>query len=148
MRLAAASALVLIGALPCTVAGCRRGAADAERLIDTGLARVPLIAVRPLASGDGPRPRFGEMVHLNLVTRLPDGTTVRDTRADGELESFPMGRRATIQGLELVVSEMRVGDRMEARIPWQVAYGAAGAEGIPSRSDLICDVELVEIRSD
>lgn len=129
----------------CAATGC--AGAGGERTIDTGLVRVPLITVRTLERGRGSSPSFGDTVVVHVKARLPDGRTIIDTRAEGQAESFLMGRRDAIPGLELVVAEMHVGERCEARIPWQVAYGAAGTQVVPPRSDVTCEVELVQIRS-
>jgi len=118
-----------------------------EHQIDTGLQRVPPITVRTLEEGRGSSPKFGDTVVVHLRELLEDGHVLRDTRAEGRAESFAMGRQSAFPGLELVVAEMRVGERCEARIPWQVAYGDVGNGAIPSRANLVCEIELVQIRS-
>jgi peptidylprolyl isomerase len=60
-----------------------------------------------------------------------------------------MGR--LIPGFDYGVTGMRVGGKRRLFIPWQIAYGTRSIPdrpdhpGIPAKSDLIFDVELVEV---
>ena len=64
--------------------------------------------------------------------------------------AFPQGMGKLIPGFDQGVSGMHVGGKRRIFIPWQLAYGTrdmpgpAGKPGIPSKSDLIFDVELVD----
>lgn len=65
---------------------------------------------------------------------------------------FPQGLGDIIPGFNFGVEGMRVGGKRRLFIPWQMAYGMhtipdRGPEhpGIPAKSDLIFDVELVEV---
>jgi peptidylprolyl isomerase len=40
---------------------------------------------------------------------------------------------------------MKIGGKRRLFIPWQLAYGAQGRPGIPPKSDLIFDVELLDV---
>jgi peptidylprolyl isomerase len=66
--------------------------------------------------------------------------------------SFPQGMGRLIPGFDQGFYGMKVGGKRRIFIPWQLAYGThempgRGAEhpGIPAKSDLIFDVELVEM---
>jgi peptidylprolyl isomerase len=65
---------------------------------------------------------------------------------------FPQGMGATIVGFDQGFVGMKVGGKRRIFIPWQMAYGTRSAPdhgpdhpGIPAKSDLIFDVELVEV---
>jgi len=65
---------------------------------------------------------------------------------------FPEGMGQVITGFEQGFAGMKVGGKRRIFIPWQLAYGtrdmpdrSADHPGIPSRSDLIFDVELVDV---
>ena len=66
--------------------------------------------------------------------------------------SFPQGMGRVIPGWDQGFGGMRIGGKRRILIPWQLAYGAKGRPGpdaahpgIPEKSDLIFDVELVDV---
>lgn len=64
---------------------------------------------------------------------------------------FPQGFGRLIPGFDQGFAGMRIGGKRRIFIPWQLAYGTrdipsrAGHPGIPAKSDLIFDVELVDV---
>ena len=66
--------------------------------------------------------------------------------------SFPQGFRQALTGFDQGFYGMKIGGKRRIFIPWQLAYGAMGRSGpdadhpgIPPKSDLIFDIELVEV---
>lgn len=70
---------------------------------------------------------------------------------DPEPLVFPQGMGRLIPGFDYGVVGMHVGGKRRLFIPWQMAYGTRSVPdrpdhpGIPAKSDLIFDVELVEV---
>jgi peptidylprolyl isomerase len=71
---------------------------------------------------------------------------------DPQPASFPVGMGRMIPGFDQGFTGMRVGGKRRLFIPWQLAYGTRsipdqGTEhpGIPAKSDLVFDVELMEM---
>jgi peptidylprolyl isomerase len=69
-----------------------------------------------------------------------------------EPASFPVGMGRMIPGFDQGFNGMHVGGKRRLFIPWQLAYGTraipdhdAEHPGIPAKSDLVFDVELVEM---
>jgi peptidylprolyl isomerase len=64
---------------------------------------------------------------------------------------FPQGKGAFITGFDQGVVGMKIGGKRRLFIPWQLGYGTReiperpGHPGIPAKSDLIFDVELVDV---
>jgi peptidylprolyl isomerase len=66
--------------------------------------------------------------------------------------TFPQGRGRLIVGFDQGVAGMKIGGKRRIFIPWQLAYGtreiperAPDHPGIPAKSDLVFDVELVKV---
>ena len=86
-----------------------------------------------------------------------DGKPERDAKGDlvmGEPQpiAFPQGFGRVIPGFDQGFAGMRIGGKRRLFIPWQMAYGDRGRPGpdpahpgIPPKSDLIFDVELVDV---
>jgi peptidylprolyl isomerase len=87
---------------------------------------------------------------------MKDGQPVMG--ADGKPEMgppqplvFPQGAGRLIPGFDQGLTGMRIGGKRRIFIPWQLAYGTRdipardGHIGIPPKSDLIFDVELVDV---
>ncbi len=86
-----------------------------------------------------------------------DGKMERD--ADGNVKlsgpqpiAFVQGQGRAIPGFDQGFSGMKIGGKRRLFVPWQLAYGASGRPGpdaehpgIPARSDLIFDVELLDV---
>ena len=70
----------------------------------------------------------------------PDG---KPKQGGPEPINFPQGYGRVIPGFDQGFHGMRVGGKRRLFIPWQLAYGERGRPGIPPKSDLIFDIELV-----
>ena len=65
---------------------------------------------------------------------------------EGQPIQFPQGRGRVIPGWDQGFEGMKIGGKRRLFIPYQLAYGAIGRPPIiPAKSDLIFDVELVDI---
>ena len=71
---------------------------------------------------------------------------------DPQPMAFPQGMGRLIPGFDQGFVGMKIGGKRRLFIPWQLAYGARGRPGpdaahpgIPTKADLIFDVELVDI---
>jgi peptidylprolyl isomerase len=77
----------------------------------------------------------------------PDGKP----KLEAQPAPLPQGIGAVIPGFDYGLAGMRIGGKRRIFIPWQLAYGMhtipdhSGRPGIPAKSDLIFDVELVAV---
>jgi peptidylprolyl isomerase len=91
---------------------------------------------RPVMGKDG-KPELG-----------PDG---KPKMGDPEPASIPQGVGGTIPGFDYGIAGMKIGGKRRIFIPWQLGYGTRSIPdrpdhpGIPAKSDLIFDVELVDV---
>lgn len=102
---------------------------------------LPTIALETVTAGSGRNPADGDIVLINYVGRLPDGT-VFDSNNGVALTVAGM-----IPGFLEGLKQMQPGGRYHLMIPAGLAYGERGAGPIPPNSDLRFDVDLIAVRS-
>jgi peptidylprolyl isomerase len=84
--------------------------------------------------------------------KLVMGDDGKPKLGDPQPMAFPQGMGGAIAGFDQGFAGMKVNGKRRIFIPWQLAYGtralpehAPDFPGIPAKSDLIFDVELVEV---
>lgn len=88
----------------------------------------------------------GDMITVHLLGRLAtDGSTFLDTRAENKPQTLEVRAGLTLKGLDELYDQLRKGDQVVAKIPYNLAYGYNEREGIPSKSDLIYEVEVLDV---
>jgi len=80
---------------------------------------------------------------LQYTGYLVDGTQFDTSVGKPEPFTFPIGQHRVIPGWDLGFQGMRVGGKRRLFIPYQLAYGEKGQGLIPSKAELIFDVELL-----
>ena len=95
--------------------------------------------------GDGPSAAWGKQFTVHYTGWLRDGTQF-DSSIGREPLTFVQGRRQVIAGFDVGFEGMKVGGKRRIFIPYQLAYGEQQRGKIPPRSELIFDVELVDVK--
>jgi FKBP-type peptidyl-prolyl cis-trans isomerase len=114
--------------------------------LPSGRSSVPPIKVTVIEKGDGMRARAGDTVALHYTGTFLDGREFDSSKGGSPFE-FRIGHGGAIEGWQIVAGQMRIGDRWKAVIPYGLAYGERGhPAGIPGRTDLVFDMQLVRIR--
>jgi FKBP-type peptidyl-prolyl cis-trans isomerase len=102
--------------------------------------------VEILKEGSGAAAKSGDTVSVNYLGTLQDGTKFDSSYDRGTPFQFTLGQNNVIQGWELGVVGMKVGEKRRLTIPPELAYGSAGAGGvIPPNATLTFEVELLGI---
>lgn len=91
----------------------------------------------------GAHPAPTDTVTIHYVGRFIDGVEFDSSVARGEPATFPLPR--LIPGWQEGVPLMRVGERFEFAIPWNLAYGGNGRGPIPGGATLLFTIELIAI---
>ena len=120
-------------------------------LIGAGIAwaaRSHDVRVETLSAGTGPSPTLQDVVQINYVARLTDGTEFDK----GQL--VPMKLDEVIPGFGEGITRMQKGGKYRLTIPAQKAYGPeekrnpqTGKVVIPANSDLVFDVDLLDFKT-
>ena len=106
------------------------------------LATVRIIEI---AEGSGAPARLGAQYFVHYTGYLRDGT-IFDSSSGKDPLKFVQGRREVIPGFDIGFENMKVGGKRRIFIPYQLAYGDQARGQIPPRSDLVFDVELVDVK--
>jgi FKBP-type peptidyl-prolyl cis-trans isomerase FkpA len=102
--------------------------------------------------GKGKVAETGQTVTVNYTGWLyvPKAAKKHGTQFDSSVGrepfSFPLGGGQVIPGWDQGVAGMKVGGKRTLIIPAALGYGARGVGPIPPNSDLIFDVELLDVK--
>ncbi|XP_023324519.1 12 kDa FK506-binding protein [Eurytemora carolleeae] len=99
-------------------------------------------------NGDGKTyPAPGSRVTAHYSLYLPDCTFIESSRDEGEPLTFTIGVGEVIQGWDVGLMTMSLGQRASLVLSSDMGYGENGAGGgvIPPNSALIFDVEIIKI---
>jgi FKBP-type peptidyl-prolyl cis-trans isomerase len=100
-----------------------------------------------LHAGSGSQAEAGQIVVVHYTGWLTDGTKFDSSVDRNEPFEIAAGVGQVIEGWDLALVRMRVGDRARLTIPPNLAYGDAGVGGvIPGKATLIFEVELLEVK--
>ncbi|WP_324828274.1 FKBP-type peptidyl-prolyl cis-trans isomerase [Qipengyuania zhejiangensis] len=128
-------------------------------LLGAGLAWASLpkgLSIDTIAQGTGESPKLGDVVFVNYVGKLKDGTEFdRSQPLPIPPGLFPDGNPllleegAIIEGFITGLQQMQKGGKYTLTIPAEQAYGAEPPAGspIPANADLVFDVEVVDFMS-
>ncbi len=95
-------------------------------------------------AGDGRSPEKGDIVTMNIVGMLDDGTVFADTYTDGAPITATLTEEDLFAGWVEGLLLMKEGGKARLVIPPDLAFGEEGAGGvIPADATITMDVELV-----
>lgn len=95
-------------------------------------------------TGDGAQPKKGEIITMNYIASLPDGTELYNTYTVGAPTTTVWGMGRLLPGWEEGIGMMNVGSKAKIVLPPELAFGEQGNGAIPPNSQLILEVELLE----
>jgi FKBP-type peptidyl-prolyl cis-trans isomerase len=98
-----------------------------------------------LKEGTGDELKPGRVAVFHYEGTLENGTIFDSTRQRGKPYKVAMGTGQLIKGWEEGLPGMRVGETRKLWVPAKMAYGEIERPKIPSGSNLIFEVELLEV---
>lgn len=102
--------------------------------------------VEIIKQGEGESAKSGDKVTVNYVGSFEDGSKFDSSIDRGQPFVFTLGENSVIQGWELGVAGMKVGEKRKLTIPPELAYGDRGAGGvIPPNATLVFEIDMLSI---
>lgn len=84
-----------------------------------------------------------DVVHYHYNCTLADGTKLFSSHDYENMQEATLGWDKVIDGLDLALRNMCVGEKRVVTVPPHLGHGERGAEGVPSSAVLVFDVELL-----
>jgi FKBP-type peptidyl-prolyl cis-trans isomerase FkpA len=155
IRRSAFLALVLATAAASAQQGAVQPAASQGQPQAAAAPAAPQVQVIELKPGTGKEAAVGNTVRVHYtgwfykpLARNQRGRKFDSSVDRGDPFEFRLGAGQVIKGWDQGVAGMKVGGKRTLIIPSELAYGKRGAGGgsIPPDSDLIFDVELLDVK--
>jgi len=106
------------------------------------------LQVQDLRMGTGTVAKAGQVITVNYVGTLADGTKFDSSYDRKQPFSFILGGGMVIKGWDMGLVGMKVGGKRKLIIPPDLAYGQEGRPPvIPANSILIFEVELLAVQA-
>ncbi len=108
------------------------------------------VKIEWIEHGEGELLQRGDMINMEYKVSLTDGQVINGTYPNGipdSLVPFMVGFGMHLEGVDIALKEMHVGDHVELLIPSKLARGDKAIEGlIPANSDIIMRIRVDELR--
>jgi FKBP-type peptidyl-prolyl cis-trans isomerase FkpA/FKBP-type peptidyl-prolyl cis-trans isomerase FklB len=98
-----------------------------------------------ITEGKGATPKDSDVVMVHYKGTLLDGTEFDSSYSRNSPAQFPV--KGVIRGWTEMLQLMKVGGKVKAFIPPDLAYGEDGRPGIPPNSLLVFEMELLEVKA-
>ena len=114
--------------------------------INNNIREIQGMKIETLKEGAGAEAKNGDTVTVHYTGTLENGTKFDSSLDSGTPFSFTLGTGEVIQGWDLGVLGMKMGEKRKLTIPSELGYGSQGVGGvIPPNATLIFEVELLGI---
>jgi len=104
------------------------------------------ILIRTIKEGSGKPPKKGDICEVHYEGFLEDGRQFDSSRERNQSLQLRLGEGHVMEGWEVALLHMKVGQLAEVTIPHLYGYGEQGyPPKIPPRSTLVYQLEIIRI---
>ncbi len=103
------------------------------------------VKIEVLQQGQGAETKNGDVLTVNYVGTLENGTKFDSSIDRNQPFSFTLGAGQVIQGWDQGLVGMKIGEKRRLTIPASLGYGDRNIGTIPANSTLIFEVDLLKI---
>mmetsp|Transcript_49959 Transcript_49959/g.104262 ORF Transcript_49959/g.104262 Transcript_49959/m.104262 type:complete len:218 (-) Transcript_49959:193-846(-) len=143
----------ILGLLPASsYAADASGVSSKPIILESGLAYVEKKKKDGLLASVEQKVAQGDLVIVDYIAYLRDGTIFDNTKKRGKPVAFQVGKKQVIPGLEQGLLGMKAGEERQLFVPARLGYGSRGVclednKGclVPPNTDLVYDVALLRV---
>ena len=104
------------------------------------------VFVIPVTLGSGPKASKGMTAHISYEVYLLDGTYLGSSDGtEGAYYEVSVGQGQVLKGLDEGLCHMSKGEKAKIVVPYALAYGEEGYGSIPPYTNLLFEVELLDL---
>lgn len=118
----------------------------AESEASMAASLIPELVIEEIVVGTGKEVKTGDMISIDYLGTLMDGTKFDSSYDRGEAFETVIGVGQLIEGWDVGIVGMKEGGKRKLTIPAAMAYGANAVGSIPANSPLIFEVELHKVK--
>ena len=116
---------------------------------EEGVVTLPSgLRYKVIEEGTGKKPALTDAVSTNYIGYFTDGTVFQDSKEVNQDKPVKFMVNGVIPGWTEALQLMPQGSKWELYIPYNLAYGESGNQGIPPYSALRFEIELLEVLSE
>lgn len=104
------------------------------------------LKIEDITVGTGPAVKDHDTIVAHYTGWLEDGTKFDSSKDRNEPFEVQIGAGYVIRGWDMGIPGMKVGGKRKLTIPYELAYGKYGTDGIPGFATLIFEIELLKIK--
>lgn len=104
------------------------------------------LIITDIQEGTGKAAVKGALLLCHYTGTLEDGTKFDSSYDHGRPFQFVIGSKRVIQGWDIGLMGMKEGGKRKLFVPAHLGYGEREKPRIPANSNLIFEVELLEVR--
>lgn len=116
-----------------------------KKLVVTDSTTVGLRFILTKANPTGAKLVSGQSVSVNYAGKFIAGKKT-DKEFDSGKFTFGLGQKEVVDGFDLGIAKMRVGEKAILIFPSSLGYGSNSQGGIPANTPLLFDIEVVSAR--
>lgn len=117
-----------------------------EIVIENVMSEEKNVDIEVLNEGEGEESKNGDTLVVHYTGTFENGEKFDSSLDRGEPFEFVLGQGVVIEGWEKGMLGMKTGEKRKIFIPYELGYGENDYGPIPGKSNLIFEVELLEIR--
>ncbi len=103
------------------------------------------LGIEVIKAANGATPKLGQLVKFHFTLTNLGGQVMQSTAGRDPVESI-INEGSDMPGMIEGLQKIPVGGKYKLYLPYQIAYGEQGGEGVPPASSLIFEIEVLEVK--